>query len=136
MAIPVGSAAFSGNRRRNARQGPRMLTTNAAGVYVIADTSNGKLYVGSATGDIAGTGEGGIWSRWRTYSLTGHGGNEELVGLLAPEPKGLGPGHAQHFQYSILEIADTHASAEDVKRRERHWKRVLQSLAHGYNRNL
>ena len=77
---------------------------------------------------------GGIWSRWRSYSLSGHGGNDDLVALLGQE--GHGPGHAQHFQYSILEIADTHASIEDVKRRERHWKRVLHSNAHGYNKNL
>lgn len=114
----------------------RAALSAVAGVYVIADTSNGKLYVGSATGDTTGRGEGGIWSRWRTYSLTGHGGNDDLDALLAPAPKGLGADHARHFQFSILEIADTHASADDVKRRERHWKHVLQSRAHGYNRNL
>lgn len=105
-----------------------------AGVYVITDTSNGKLYVGSATGDTSAAGGGGLWSRWCSYAASGHGGNDDLRALLSPE--GQGPAHAQHFQFSILEIADTHASAEDVKRRERHWKRVLGSHVHGYNKNL
>ena len=96
-----------------------------AGVYLITDTSTGKLYVGSATGD------GGIWARWSQYAATGHGGNKELKKLLKSE----GADYARHFQYAVLEIADTHASAEEVIRREAHWKRVLGSREHGYNNN-
>ncbi|MBK9755803.1 MAG: GIY-YIG nuclease family protein [Nannocystis sp.] len=111
----------------------RVALSAVAGVYVITDTSNGKLYVGSATGDTS-AGEGGIWSRWRCYSQTGHGGNDQLIAILAPTQSGLQ--HARNFQFSILEIADTHANADDVRRREQHWKQVLQSHAHGYNSNL
>ena len=97
-----------------------------AGVYVIADRHTGKLYVGSAT-----AGEG-IWSRWCAYSHTGHGGNRELIQLLDEE----GAEYAQHFQFGVLEIADTHASTEDVLRRESYWKDLLQSRRpHGYNAN-
>ncbi len=104
----------------------RSALANVAGVYVIADRHAGKLYVGSATG-----GEG-IWSRWCAYSLTGHGGNRELRDLLTRE----GDAYAENFQFGVLEIADTHASAEDVLRRESHWKELLLTRApHGHNAN-
>ena len=96
-----------------------------AGVYLITDTNNGKLYVGSATGD------GGIWVRWSQYAATGHGGNRDIRRLLKAE----GQDYARHFQFAVLEIADTHASDEQVRHREDHWKRVLQSREHGYNAN-
>jgi len=99
--------------------------SNVDGVYVIADRSTGKLYVGSATG------QEGIWSRWCTYSATGHGGNRELKELLREE----GGDHAKNFQFSILEIADSHASSEDTLARESHWKQVLLTRAHGLNAN-
>jgi len=46
-----------------------------------------------------------------------------------------GSEHASGFQYSILEIADTHASDQDVIDREVHWKNVLDSRLHGLNGN-
>lgn len=96
-----------------------------SGIYVIADRATGKLYVGSAT-----AGEG-IWSRWCSYSVTGHGGNRELVRLL----KEKGDAYADNFQFGILEIVDTHASQEDILTRESYWKDLLQSRTHGYNAN-
>jgi hypothetical protein len=96
-----------------------------SGVYIITDRHTGKLYVGSAT-----AGEG-IWSRWCNYSATGHGGNREIRNLLEAE----GPAYAEHFQFGVLEIADTHASWEDVLRRESYWKDLLQTRVHGYNAN-
>ena len=96
-----------------------------AGVYVITDTNNGKLYVGSATG------EGGIWSRRCAYSQSGHGGNAELRAVL----KANGPRYASNFQFAVLEIADTHASTEEVLARESYWKDVFKCREHGYNAN-
>jgi len=97
-----------------------------SGVYVITDRATGKLYVGSAT-----AGEG-IWSRWCAYSTTGHGGNRELRQLLEAE----GDEYADNFQFGVLEIADTHASQQDILERESHWKDLLQSrVPHGYNAN-
>lgn len=98
---------------------------NVAGVYLITDTSNGKHYVGSATGDC------GIWQRWCEYSLNGHGGNKELKRLLNEK----GSNYSWNFQYSILEIADTHSGNEDILSRESFWKDVLCSREHGYNAN-
>ena len=104
----------------------RSALANVAGVYLISDQRTGKLYVGSATG-----GEG-IWSRWCAYSATGHGGNSELKDLLKKE----GDSYVENFQFGVLEIADTHASTEDIRRRESHWKDLLLSrIPNGYNAN-
>jgi hypothetical protein len=103
----------------------RAALSAVAGVYVIADRLTGKLCVGSAT-----AGEG-IWSRWCAYAATGHGGNRELKQLLQVE----GDAYADNFQFGALEIADTHASQEDVLAREAHWKVLLLSCTHGYNSN-
>lgn len=97
--------------------------SSVAGVYLISDHTSGKLYVGSATG------EGGIWQRWCQYSATGHGGNVELMPLVQNEG-------ANGFRFSILEIADLHASAGDILQRESHWKKVLLSRTpRGLNSN-
>lgn len=99
--------------------------SSVAGVYLISDTQSGKLYVGSATG------EGGLWQRWCSYASTGHGHNVELRAVM----KELGDAHVEHFQYSILEVADTHTSMKEILQRETHWKLVLLSRLHGYNKN-
>jgi len=99
--------------------------SNVSGIYLITDKQTGKLYVGSATGD------GGIWQRWSEYAENGHGGNKELVALL----KEKGSRYSDNFQYSVLEIADTHASVNDVLSRESYWKDILCSRQHGYNAN-
>lgn len=104
----------------------RAALSAVAGVYVIADRGTGLLYVGSATGTA------GIWGRWCSYASTGHGGNKELRALLRDQ----GVEHAEQFQFGVLEIADTHASADDVLRRETHWKNLLLSRApFGLNAN-
>ena len=48
--------------------------SNVQGIYLIADQANGRLYVGSAYG------AGGIWQRWMSYALTGHGENIDIRG--------------------------------------------------------
>ena len=98
---------------------------SVAGVYVIGDTATGRLYIGSATGI------GGIWARWEQYSITGHGGNLELVQLL----KDKGSAYASNFMFGILEIADVTASETHMLQRETHWKKVLLTRGFGYNRN-
>lgn len=102
----------------------RTALSNVAGVYLISDTVSGKLYVGSATGDC------GIWQRWCQYAI-GHGGNVELKALFDEH----GVARAKAFRFSVLEIADTHASQDEILARESHWKRVLLSRDHGLNAN-
>jgi hypothetical protein len=107
--------------------------SSVRGIYVITDTSNGKLYVGSALANTRRGGRGGIWERWCDYAKNGHGGDVDLVRVITEK----GADHVQrYFQYSILEIAGSSATEDDVKIREGHWKRVLGTYDHGYNRNV
>jgi hypothetical protein len=103
----------------------RAALKSVGGVYLIADSKSGRFYVGSATG------EGGIWQRWCQYSATGHGGNRDLKELLGVHSLR----RAASLQFSVLEIADTHASIEEIRGRESHWKRVLLTRIHGLNAN-
>jgi len=96
---------------------------NIKGIYLITDTTTGKHYIGKASG------RDGIWQRWGAYADNGHGGNKELRSLL----KNKGKLHVTHFQYSILEIADTHASDGDILAREAHWMKALKSREFGLN---
>ncbi len=88
------------------------------GVYLIQDTSSGKLYVGSAYG------KNGIYGRWSAYSLNGHGGNKEL--------KDLDP---NNFRFSILEIVSATTTADEVIDCENRWKEKLGTRGFGLNSN-
>jgi len=103
----------------------RTALSNVAGVYLISDTEDNRLYVGSVSG------KQGFWQRWLEYARSGHGGNVELQRLI--KEKGLD--RAKPFRYSILEITDIHTSNDDVLKRESHWKKILLSRAHGLNSN-
>jgi len=95
---------------------------NQKGVYLITDKSNGKMYVGSASGKDM------IYGRWSTYIKNGHGDNEEL--------KALGFSHIQkYFCYSILDIYKSTTDPKIIEKRESWWKETLQSRKHGYNGN-
>ena len=100
---------------------------NQKAVYLITDTSNGKLYVGSATND-----KGMLLARWSSYVENGHGGNKELIALV--REKGL-EYVQQHFQYSILENYNARIDDHVVLKRESWWKETLQSRKFGYNDN-
>ncbi|MDE2892485.1 MAG: GIY-YIG nuclease family protein [Chloroflexota bacterium] len=103
---------------RNGRADWRGALENAKGVYLIADTGTGRLYVGAAYG------EGGIWSRWREYVETGHGGNVRLRELL--EDRDLD--YCQtHFRFSLLESHSVRIADDAIIERETYWKGVLHS---------
>ena len=99
--------------------------SSVAGIYLILDGTEGKHYVGSASG------AGGIWQRWCSYAVNGHGGNKVLRGLMDKK----GPTFAEKFQYSILEVLNRSESETDVELREGHWKLVLGSRSLGNNAN-
>ena len=103
----------------------RTALSNVAGVYLVTDSQTGKHYVGSAYGDA------GLWQRWCAYANCGHGGNKELMDLLAEK----GADYAENFQFTILEVIDLNASLENVRSREAHWKDVLLTRQFGYNSN-
>lgn len=100
---------------------------NQKAVYLITDTHNGKLYVGSATSD-----KGMLLQRWNNYAENGHGGNKELVELV--QEKGFDY-VKRYFQYSILENYNAKIDDHVVLKREAWWKDALQSRRFGYNSN-
>ena len=100
---------------------------NVKGVYLITDTQTGRLYVGAAYSD------GGVWSRWREYCDTGHGGNAELRKLLKNRNLDY---CRKHFRFALLESHSARTSDDTIIERESHWKRVLQSRGKlGFNAN-
>ena len=136
-AEPLGIEEFPGYRAVDLSRGDlelivktsveswRTALSNVAGIYLISDTVSGKLYVGAAYG------EGGIWQRWVSYVASGHGRNQDLRALLSEH----GPERLKLLRYSILEIADIHASDESIYGRESHWKNVLLTREFGLNLN-
>lgn len=96
-------------------------------VYLITDTANGKLYVGSATSV-----KGMLLTRWQNYIDNGHGGNVELRQLVAE--KGI-EYVKNNFQYSLLENYNSRVDDLYILQRESWWKNVLQTRAFGYNLN-
>lgn len=103
--------------------------SNVKGVYVITDTSNGSLYIGSASGNTDG-----IWQRWEGYAdldnLTN--ANVEFNRIFLTEGKDY---IKRNFTYSILEIFDTKTKTETILDRESYWKRVFDTRRNGLNRN-
>jgi hypothetical protein len=88
------------------------------GIYLMTCPRTKEQYVGSATG------EDGFWGRWREYVTTGHGGNRALK---SRDPS--------DYQVSILEVAGTASTTDDILAMERRWKHKLQSMEMGLNRN-
>lgn len=97
------------------------------GVYLVADKSNGRKYVGSAYG------QSGIWSRWEAYIRTGSGWNDELVSLIARE----GMAYARaNFKFTLLEFRSMRTDDAVVIDRESYWKEALLTRGGlGYNKN-
>jgi hypothetical protein len=99
---------------------------NVKGIYLITDTRNEKRYVGSAYG------EGGVWSRWASYTETGHGYTDELTKIISKR----GLAHAQkHFRFTLLEHYSKKTENDIITDRETYWKNVLRTRECGYNRN-
>jgi hypothetical protein len=90
---------------------------SSRGVYLLTCPKTKEQYVGAAYG------AQGFWHRWQEYVQTGHGGN---VVLKSREPS--------DYQVSILEVAGTAATTDDILRMETQWKYKLQSREMGLNR--
>jgi hypothetical protein len=87
------------------------------GIYLLTCPKTKEQYVGSATG------AEGFWQRWSDYVSNGHGGN---IGLKNRDPS--------DYQVSILEVAGTAETAQNIQNLEEHWKRKLQSREMGLNK--
>ena len=99
--------------------------SSVAGVYLITDTSTGKQYVGSASGET-----GGIWGRWSEYAKTKHGDNKRLKELMAAAPE-----HCNNFQYSILEVFPIKRDKNEILEYEALYKQKLATIKFGLNDN-
>ena len=99
---------------------------NIKAVYVITDTSNGKLYIGSTYGT------GGLLNRWNEYINNLTGGNKKFEELVADNGKEY---IQNNFKYSILEIFDTKTKDEYIVERENYWKNIFETRNFGMNWN-
>jgi hypothetical protein len=88
------------------------------GVYLLTCPRTKEQYVGSATG------EEGFWQRWKEYAQTGDGGGKALK---SRDPS--------DYQVSILEVAGTASTLDNIIEMEKRWKLKLQSREMGLNRN-
>lgn len=102
---------------------------NVKGIYLIMDISTGKKYVGAAYGNW------GIWSRWSSYMDNGHGGNQELRKFIKRKGAKWKDYARKNFQFSLLEYRSMTTDDEVIRARESHWKDVLRSREHGFNKN-
>lgn len=93
------------------------------GIYLIADSSTGQLYVGKADGAER------ILGRWSQYARDAHGGNVTLKEVAVD------PSHRQHFMFSILRVFGPSVPTAEVDETEAHYKRSLLTRQYGYNRN-
>ena len=112
---------------RNKRSGWLDALRNQKAVYLITDTSNGKMYVGSATAQY-----GMLLQRWTNYIDNGHGGNVELKHIV--DTKGFDYIKA-NFQYSVLENYNARMDDNYILSREKWWKDTLCTRQFGYNKN-
>lgn len=90
----------------------------AKGVYLLSCPRDGALYVGSATA------AGGFWARWSSYLANGNGGN---LGLINRPPS--------DFFTSIVQVAGSAETAEDILIAEARWKEKLRTREWGLNHN-
>lgn len=86
------------------------------GVYLLVCPRTREHYIGSAYG------EDGFMGRWSDYVSNNHGGN---IGLKARNPS--------DYIVSILEVAGSSASTEEIISLEETWKKKLHSRVIGLN---
>lgn len=101
--------------------------SNVKGIYVITDTNNGQLYIGSASGNTEG-----IWQRWSSYADTSNltGGNKSFIDIKGS----FGNDYiTKCFKYSIIEIFDSKTKREVILQREQYWMKVLETKKFGMN---
>lgn len=96
------------------------------GIYCLTDTFNGKLYIGSATG------EEGVAQRWGNYLNSKHGGNVKLKNLYKQKGDKY---FEKYFTFTLLEYFGLSYDPEKIKKREQYWKKCLNTIEHGYNDN-
>ena len=99
-----------------------MFSVNA--IYLITDTKDGRMYVGSTSG------RNGLLGRWRNYVRTKHGGNKELKEKLERHPR-----RYLDFKFSVLEVLPKDMDVTEIHRKETLWKEKLKTKEYGMNSN-
>lgn len=94
------------------------------GIYLIADSEDGRLYVGKADG-----GER-ILGRWTSYAHDGHGGNVAMKQLVDLDPK-----RPIRYRFSLLRVFGPQAPQAEVDAAESHYKEALLTRTFGLNLN-
>ncbi len=96
----------------------KQVLRSSRGVYLLACPQTREHYVGSAYG------EGGFLGRWERYASNSHGGNVEL---RVRDPS--------DYLVSVLEVAGSSATVDEIIAMENIWKIKLHSRHIGLNRN-
>lgn len=103
----------------------KVALSSVKGVYLISDTFDGRLYVGSAYG------KDGIWGRWSEYSATGgHGHNKLLEATLNTFPD-----RRNYLKWSILQVLPKNTTDDATIAVENKWKDRLLTREYGYNKS-
>lgn len=90
------------------------------------DKSNGRKYIGSAYNT------GGIWSRWKQYANTGHGGN---IGLTEIDSFSISYAR-ENFKITLIEAMSFKTGDDFIIERKCFWKKaLLTGKDFGYNKN-
>ena len=89
---------------------------SSRGIYLLTCPKTKEQYVGSASG------VEGFWGRWQDYIHTGHGGNVKLKSRQNSD-----------YQVSILEVAGSSATTNEILTMESRWQSKLQSREMGLN---
>jgi hypothetical protein len=89
------------------------------GIYFIFDTSDGRAYVGSASGPQ------NLLGRWLNYADSDDGGNLKLRNR---DPL--------NFRFSILELVNPDMDRDEVIQREENWKLRLRTRTRTHGLNL
>lgn len=95
---------------------------SVAGIYLITDTKNGGLYVGSAHGG------SGILGRWKSYATVWHGGNVQMQKAIKEKD-------IPYLQFSILHHCAKSKLKNEVLEYEKLYKNKLGKLACSLNDN-
>lgn len=103
---------WSWNKLQNLPHSWREALKHWGAIYLIHDRSDGKNYIGSASG------EENLWGRWQNYADTGDGGNVLL--------RDRGP---ESLEFSILERISPDMIRTQVVELETSWKKRLHTLA-------
>jgi hypothetical protein len=69
-------------------------------------------------------GAAGFWGRWSQYIDNGHGGNKKLMNRKRSD-----------YRVSILHVASSAETDDDVRAIEQEWKDNLHTRANGLNDN-